>query len=307
LSISNSRRDSRVSGGAGEVAEVSAANGAVDDLLGLDGLAASAPPPVDAATAPVTTRVGIDPSVADQVTRWHNALLTKTSGVLYEDKYVQVGVRSQYTGADGKVTIFVGNKADIPLVSLKLRIPAVPGTKIDVSDAPSVVAPKSQVQVQVVLESMQPFSEAPAVQLSFISAPGTGHVYPLRLPVGVHNFCEAVAMAGDDFKSRWTALAGAPRELTAVISPGVGAVSAEVAKEALAKLHMSVIEAGAPGATGASSFRTHSVGPTGAQISVGCLAMVIPASPAYKVAVRTQHPEITKSLMSTLQLILEAC
>jgi phage-related baseplate assembly protein len=95
-----------------------------------------------------------------------------------------------------------------------------------------------------------------------------------------------------------------------VLTPasGGGAVSMAAAGEALGKINMALIEAGAPGATGACTYRTHSLAPSGAFISVGCLAMVIPdaAAGVFKVAVRTQHGDVSKALMAVLQAQLEA-
>jgi hypothetical protein len=206
------------------------------------------------------------------------------------------------------VSLLVGNKTAAPLSLFKLRTPPVPAVKAETSEVPSTVAPRAQAQVHLTLECLQPFAEPLALQMSFISTPGTGHVYPLRLPVGLHHFCEPIAMAADDYRARWTALAGAPREVTAVVTPRGGAegVTKAAAIDALSKIRMSDVEAGAPGATGASSFRTRSTNATGAFISVGCLAMVIPAAPVFKVAVRTQHPDVSKGLMALLQALLEA-
>jgi len=223
---------------------------------------------------------------------------------------VQVAVKQALAGADAKLTIFIGNKCTTPLVAFRLRVPPFPAVGVTMSDVPESVAAKAQVHVTLTLESLQPFVEPPALQLSFISSPGTGHAYPLQLPVAVHSFCEAVTMPPADYKTRWTALAGAPREVTAVVSPasGAGAVSMAAATAALQKLGMAAIEAGAPGATGACSFRTHSIAPTGQPISVGCLAMAIPdtAGGAFKVAVRSQHADVSRALMQVLQAQIEA-
>ncbi len=223
---------------------------------------------------------------------------------------LQVAVKSSFTGADGKLTLFVGNKCTVPLVAFKLRVPPFAAVNVSVGEAPTTIAAKAQVQVVVTLECLQPFVDPPALQLSFISTAGTGHAYLLQLPIAVHSFCEAVAMPPADFKSRWTGLAGAPREVTAVISPlsGSSAVTAAAASSVLQMLNMSLVEAGAPGPTGASSFRTHSVAPTGQKISVGCLSMIIPdvAGGAFKVAVRSQHADVSRMLMQVIQSQLEA-
>lgn len=302
-------------GGAGAAGGGDAFGGdAGGDLLGLASGGAGAGAgagPVDAASVPVTRRIEVEASQAGQVAAWFNALVVKPGGVLYEDAHVQVGCKTAFTSPPGgSINVFVGNKGAVPLVAFKLRTAPSAAVKVEVGDAPSVIAPKAQVQVPLTLESLQPFTEAPRLMLSFISTPGTGHAYALSVPVALHNFCEPIPMGADDYKGRWTALAGAPREVTAAIAPAAGAdaITMAAASAALAKINMSSVDAGAPGATGASSFRTASVNAAGARISVGCLAMVIPAPAAgvFKVAVRTQHEQVSKALMAVLQQQLEA-
>lgn len=299
---------------------------ASDDLLGLGsilGAPAPAPAPapvssssggVDPLSVPVTTRIGIsDPAATGRLLA---ALLLKPGGVLYEDDAVQIGVKKTLAAGEGRVGLFIGNKRNAPLVGFKLRVPPSAGVKATVAPdsegvVPSSIAPRQQLQVPIAVEALQPFAEAPVLQVSFISAPGVGHAYALRLPIGVHSFCEPVAMPPADFKARWTALAGAPREVTAVIIPasGTGAVTMAAASDALGKLGFSAIDAGAPGATGASSFRTRATAPNGQFISVGCLAMAIPDAGGvggFKVAVRTQHGDVSNALMAQVRAILEA-
>ncbi len=278
----------------------------LDDLLGL----APAPAPasgVDPLTVPVTKRVGVESPEA--VARAWTALSLKPAGVLFEDAHIQVGVKRTFSGPEGKLALFIGNKsATTPYVAFKLRVPESAALRCTLSEVPSIVAPKSQARVELSVESLQPFLDAPALQLSFISEPGTGHAYALRVPAALHSFCEPIAMAGPDFKTRWGALAGAPREVTAMITPasGAGAVSIANANAALTLINMSAVDAGAPGATGASTYRTKTVAPNGQPISVGCLAMAIPDGNAgiFKVAVRTQHGDVSKSLVATLQAYL---
>jgi hypothetical protein len=65
-------------------------SGGLDDLLGM-GSSAPAPPAADASTVPVTTRIGIDASLTEQVPKWFSTVIVRPSGaVLYEDAYVQV-------------------------------------------------------------------------------------------------------------------------------------------------------------------------------------------------------------------------
>ncbi len=307
-----SRRGSKASadgGGAAAAAGGGApAPAASDDLLGLGGDPAPAPAAVDPLSVPVTKRVTVDSP--DRVTALHAALLSKPSGVLYEDASVQIGVKHAYAGAAGTVTLFIGNRTAVPLVALKVRVPESTAVRATVGDIPASVAPRAQVQVAIAVEALTPFTEAPALQVSFISEPGTGHAYALRLPVSVPHFCEGVAMPGADFRTRWGALAGAPREVTAIIKPssGGGAVTVAAAAQGLEAARMSAVDAGAPGATGASTFRTKTLSPSGAPVSVGCLAMAIPSpgDGAFKVAVRTQHPDVSASVMAAIHRALSA-
>ena len=290
-----------------------AAGGALDDLLGMgDALSSVSAAAPDAASVPVTHRVGIADEGASS--KLFSALLTKPAGVLYEDAYVQLGVKRVFTGATGRITLFVGNKCGVQLSAFRVRV--VPGgaaLKAEVEgDVPSAVAAKAQVQIPIVLEAMQPFTEPPALQVSFISTPGTGHAYGLRVPVALPAFCEPIALPPADYKTRWGALAGAPKEVTAVITPGSGggAVSMAAAIDALGRVNMSNIEAGAPGATGACTFRTRTPAPGGGGgfISVGCLAKAIPDvnGGVFKVAVRTQHADVSRGIMAVLQAHIEA-
>ncbi len=294
----------RSSGAAAPAPAASAPPADADDLLGLGGGSSSAPAAVDPLSVPVTRRIGVESP--EKVQAWLTALLAKPAGVLYEDSHVQVGVKHKYTGAEGKCVLFIGNKGAVPLVALKVRVPEVPYVTASVGDVPSTLAPKAQAQVTIDLACLTPFSDFPQLQLSFISEPGTGHAYALKVPVSAAQFSEPVAMPGADFRSRWTALAGAPREVTAVIKPasGAGAVAAPAAAKALELIGMAAVDAGAPGATGASWYRTKTVGGNGQPISVGCLAMAIPdaaGTGAFKVAIRSQHPDVSKSLMAVVQ------
>jgi len=190
-----------------------------------------------------------------------------------------------------------------------VRIPEAAGLRSEVGDVPSGIPAKAQAKVELIVSALAPFAEPPALQISFISAPGTGHAYALSVPVTVASFCERVPLPAADFKARWGALAGAPREVTAVVAPASGAPDLASAVAAVRDvLAMEPIDAGAPGATGASSFRTKSVhATTGAAICVGSLAMVIPdaAGGVYKVAVRTQVADVSAALMKAISAHLK--
>jgi hypothetical protein len=122
-------------------------DGGGGDLLGLDAAPAPAPA-IDATSVPVTNRIGIDPEKALSMPAAFAALTGRAAGVLYEDAYVQIGVKKQFTGAEGKVGLYVGNKCAVPLAAFKMRVPENPALKVTLGDVPSTVAAKSQVVVR---------------------------------------------------------------------------------------------------------------------------------------------------------------
>jgi len=234
----------------------------------------------------------------------------KTSGVLYEDAYLQVGCKKAIVGAEGVLTLFLGNRTpSTALVGIKLRIPEVPHLAFALGEVPTSIAPGKQAKVEISVSARSPFTDAPALQLSFISSPGVGHAYLLALPLSPSNFMDGSALAPADFKARWGALAAPPKAVTAQFTPKSGAsvVTLEFAQNVLAAhLKLAPVEVMPSAASGAGVFKTTTLGPSGAPLNVGALVMVIPdaANGVFKCAVRTTLEAVSKALLTTLQTLL---
>ena len=285
--------------------------GGLDDVLGLAAPApapAPAPAAVPAESVPVTRTVRVENGcTTEQLGKWLSALQTKPAGVLYEDSHVQIGIKHEFSGGEGRVNVFVGNKsATTPFAMLRLRVPDRPELKVTLQgETPPALAPKAQARVTYSIEMLKPFEAPPALQVSFISEPGTGHAYALQLPCCMAQFCEPAPMEGADFRAKWGTFVGGGKDATAAIRPGSGAevVSIEGAKRALAVLRMADVAANAPGATGASLLRTRAISSgTGQPVSVPCFLMCIPdaANAQFKVAVRSPVEAVSRGLLATL-------
>ena len=286
------------------------------DLLGLDFGGGSAPPapapaPADALSAPVTRTISLDPAARAAMPAQLAAASARSSGVLYEDAFLQVGCKKAIAGAEGTLTLFLGNRsASTPLVAFKLRIPEHAGLEASVGEVPASIAPGAQARVTVTLAARAPFADPPMLQLSFISSPGVGHAYPIHLPLTPSNFMAPAPLPPDQFKQRWGALAAAPKALTAAFR----AARAETctlawAAEALAThLKVAPVEVMPSATSGAGVFKTTTLGPSGAPLNVGVLVMVIPdaAGGVFKCAVRTTLESVTAAVMATLKTLLEA-
>jgi hypothetical protein len=91
--------------------------------------------------APLVEPVG---SVAE----WFQKLCQADSGVLYEDPFLQIGVKQQYAGPQGRLLLFLGNKHTAPLTALALTLQPPPGLRLVQGPCPDTLPPRAQLQVR---------------------------------------------------------------------------------------------------------------------------------------------------------------
>ena len=177
-------------------------------------------------------------------------------------------------------------------------------------EVPASIAPGAQARVTVTLAARAPFADPPMLQLSFISSAGVGHAYPILLPLAPANFMAPAPLPADQFKTRWGALAAPPKALTAAFRAARSeqCTLAWVGEVLAAHLKIAAVEVMPSAVSGAGVFKTTTVGPNGAPLSVGVLVMVIPdaAAGVFKCAVRTTLESVTTAVMATLKTLLEA-
>merc|ERR1712150_39138 len=66
--------------------------------------------------------VGIPKEVIPAMRKAFSNLCTSPSGVLFENSLVQVGVKHEYVGAQGRISIFFGNLGTAPLKHFKVHV-----------------------------------------------------------------------------------------------------------------------------------------------------------------------------------------
>ncbi|MEW5308641.1 MAG: hypothetical protein WDW38_000584 [Sanguina aurantia] len=157
------------------------------------------PPPAPAPALPA-----YDPAVpTGDVRGWHSALLLKDRGVLYEDQYLQVGLQARYASGRGDLMLFLGNKAPDSVTGVSITVAPTPALQVQVGPPPSALAPKQQTQVPIQVGALQPFSEAPAMTLSYTLG-STVMTQQLQLPVLSHKFLvPEPAIAKELFFETW--------------------------------------------------------------------------------------------------------
>jgi AP-2 complex subunit alpha len=277
----------------------SAAAAAAPDPFGADMFAAAAA----AGPAPIQP--------AGDVGAWFRKLCAATSGILYEDSFLQVGIKSQLSGSTVRLALFLGNKAAESLTQVVLAVAPNPAFALELGPAPAVLEAKKQVQVPLTATCLAPSPSVPLLQLGY-RVPSTGQALSrsLQLPLPATKFCAAVEVPPAVFQQRWQQVAGPPFKLMQRV-PHTGATTpARAAVEGLLScLHFSLLAGvDASAATVSAVCVFHSGGAGGAPPrQVPCMVKVEGCGgAAATVAVATADAATTEALAQRLVQLLAA-
>jgi AP-2 complex subunit alpha len=149
---------------------------------------------------------------------WLRKLAVADSGVLYEDAYLQLGVKAEFRLWAGRATLFVGNKHLAPLVGLRATLTQAPGLRLTRADLPASVGDRQQASVQLSAACTAPFAQPPSLTLVYTLSDTLQEVtFTTRLPFWSSKFLvKPPAMEPHQFYAAWRALSG-PHKLEAVI------------------------------------------------------------------------------------------
>jgi AP-2 complex subunit alpha len=237
--------------------------------------------------------VGIPKDVIPAMRKAFSNLCTSPSGVLFENSLLQVGVKHEYVGAQGRISVFFGNLSKSPLTHfraivdeadhLKMQKQGTEGLLDEADDGGCLVAVKTQAKLLLLVEVTAPFDDAPAMRILFETEDGEVHEYPLRLPIVATCFMEPVTLEPGAFMQRWKSLEGQERECQEVVKapPNSPAIDEEYMKR-ISKIITDGLKFGrchgcdpTPWTvSGAATFRTGSKDANGNNINVGCLVRV---------------------------------
>jgi AP-2 complex subunit alpha len=233
--------------------------------------------------------------------------------VLFENALLQVGVKHEYVGAQGRISIFFGNLGKGPLKNFKAQIDDCDHLRVQkqgtdglLDEEGCTVAVKTQAKLLVLVEVMAPFDDAPAMRVSFEAENGLRHEYPLRLPIVATSFMEPVTLEPGAFMQRWKSLEGQDRECQEVVKTPTNAPIDEDYMKRIGTIMTDGLKFGrCPGCdptpwtvSGAATFRTGAKDVNGNNINVGCLVRVEanPQAGAFRVTTRTLHPLCSKAV-----------
>jgi AP-2 complex subunit alpha len=240
-----------------------------------------------------TAVVGIPKDVIPAMRKAFSNLCTSPSGVLFENSILQVGVKHEYVGAQGRISVFFGNLSKAPLTRFRTVVDEVDHLRIqkqgtqglldESEDGGCTVAVRTQAKLLLLVEVTAPFDDAPAMRVIFDTEDGTRHEYPLRLPIVATCFMEPVTLEPGAFMQRWKSLEGQDRECQEVVKapPNAPPIDEEYMKR-IARIITEGLKFGrcqgcdpTPWTvSGAATFRTAAKDLNGNNINVGCLVRV---------------------------------
>jgi AP-2 complex subunit alpha len=241
--------------------------------------------------------VGIPKEIIPAMRKAFSNLCTSQSGVLFENALLQVGVKHEYVGAQGRISVFFGNvsekSAKTPLHHFRVAVDEVEHLRIqkqgtqglldEDEEGGCTVAVRTQAKLLLLVEVTAPFDDAPAMRVMFETDDGMQHEYPLRLPVVATCFMEPVTLEPSAFMQRWKSLEGQERECQEIVKAPANAPPID--EEYMGRIAKIITEGLKFGrcqgcdptpwtVSGAATFRTGAKDLNGNNINVGCLVRV---------------------------------
>ncbi|KAF8395329.1 hypothetical protein HHK36_019273 [Tetracentron sinense] len=160
-------------------------------------------------------RITILQPIGNIAERFH-ALCLKDSGVLYEDPYIQIGIKAEWRAHIGRLVLFLGNKNTSPLLSVQALILPPSHLKMELSLVPETIPPRAQVQCPLEVVNLRPSRDVAVLDFSYKF--GTTMVNAkLRLPVVLTKFLQPISVSAEEFFPQWKSLSGPPLKLQEVV------------------------------------------------------------------------------------------
>ncbi|KAG4384635.1 hypothetical protein GLYMA_13G320200v4 [Glycine max] len=147
--------------------------------------------------------------------RFH-ALCMKDSGVLYEDPYIQIGIKAEWRAHQGHLVLFLGNKNTSPLVSVQALILHPTHLKMELSLVPETIPPRAQVQCPLEVINLHPSRDVAVLDFSYKFGNNMVNV-KLRLPAVLNKFLQPITISAEEFFPQWRSLPGPPLKLQEVV------------------------------------------------------------------------------------------
>lgn len=237
--------------------------------------------------------------------------VTNRKSVLYEDELVRITLSADYRAHQGRITMLIYNKTGADILNFKAVFPSYNYLTIRAQDAPNRIVPAEEGKIMIAVDSMRPFAESPTFDMTF-SIGQAPYKYPLRLPVSITSFCEALPTDKDTYMSRWKSIAGEGLEAQEVFfssKPINPQTLAYIRTTVFQGLHIGIASGldNENTATGSASFRTGTAGADGNLIAVGVMLRLEgdPSQHRFRVTIRGKHALVVQGMRAAIKAVLE--
>lgn len=129
-------------------------------------------------------------------------LCVRNEGVLHEDSHVQIGAKMEFQGHQGRLAIYIGNKASVPLTSVSTQFSPQQALALQPSQIASEIAPRQQLQQMILVECGGLYGDPPQIAISFVAPSGRTQLV-MALPLPPTKFQVPLTIDGPDFFRRW--------------------------------------------------------------------------------------------------------
>ena len=231
-------------------------------------------------------------------------LYIKDSGVVYETKDLQVGMKLSVEGQHTcKVVFYYGNRLPHSLTNLKASPQSSDVLKVQVQpEEGQEIPPKKQVTHQFILTCLRPFKQPVAIPLTFQYA-GKTHTLTIHVPVTVGRFTVGQSLEGSAFMGVWKQF-GNEAQATRKVDPShTGPQLAQLAVDGLHLALVQGLEKTPDNFVAAGTLHTASKNASGAAITMPILMRVETKPGMYRATVHSGHSSVSEAVIQAFALV----
>ncbi|KAJ3276171.1 hypothetical protein HDV01_005619 [Terramyces sp. JEL0728] len=157
------------------------------------------------------------PGTPESIIANYKKLLSQPNGVLYEDNFIQIGVKAEYQGHLGRIALFFGNKTKSSFTNVSVT-EAFGSLNVEIADRiASTIPGTTQMHQMYNIQCDSPKFISPSITIQFYCE-GDYIQIPITLPLILTKFVSNCVLTSDDFFSRWKQIGGPPKEVQVTVN-----------------------------------------------------------------------------------------
>ncbi|RWS17642.1 AP-2 complex subunit alpha-2-like protein [Dinothrombium tinctorium] len=171
-------------------------------------------------------------------------LVCKNNGVLFENDFLQIGVKSEFKQNLGRISIFYGNKTNFQfqnfLPNISCQGDTAAALSLQIKPVEPTIEAGAQVQQFINVECLDDFKDYPSLVVQFMCN-GTPQRLNLEVPIFINKFFEPTTMNSEAFFARWKNLNNPSQEAQKIFK-SKHSMDSEVTKTKLIGFGMQLLE-----------------------------------------------------------------